>query len=878
MNPAYDVATIIERARELGPRERSEFVRRACGADETLLSNVLVALGEDVSQSGFWDEVAAGESGSHDPAGTLEGQRLGPYRMLRKLGTGGMGDVYLAERADEEYQQQVAIKLVRSGVFSRQVQGRLRMERQILATLQHPNIARLLDGGRAPDGTPYLVMEYIDGEPIDAYCDRRRLAPEERIALVRTVCSAVHYAHQNLIVHRDLKPNNILITPQGVPKLLDFGIAKLLDTRQSAATLAVTHAEYRVMTPAHASPEQVRGDVITTASDIYVLGVLLYELLCGRRPFQLLGSSLLEMERIICEQEAPTPSEMVARTMREAPELLNDIVACRSTTPTRLQRFLRGEVDSIIGMAMRKDPERRYSSAEQLAADLDRHLGGKPVLASKDTWLYRTRKFIGRHKLAVAASTAAVITLAAFATITFVQAQRIAYERDIATAERTRAEQVSSFLVELFELSDPSRSRGNLVTARELLDIGARRVSLGLADQPETRATLLGTIGTVYQSLGLYPDAVALLEEGLKSQIAIHGPRHPEVAVALRALGDALCDRGELAQCEARLTGALQMQRELLGPSALEVAPTLMSQGTLAQLRGDSALAERLFDQSLQIYRQHGQERTTGATSVMNELANLYSISGRYDRAATLYRAALDIDRQALGNDHPHVGHHLHNLAVTLQAQGKLEEAAPLYEESMQILQRVLGEKHPQTLDAAANYGRFLHRRGELARAEAMLSKVVELDRQARGPRHAFVGHDLVNLGMVQLDLQHHAQAEQDFRAALDIYAEALPADHPYVVSALSGLGRCMLEQNRLAEAEQTLRRAKQIAAKSVPIDSPQLAAANSSLGRVLIAQRRKDEAAKLLRESYPILLQSQGEDAVIVQRTREAIAQLDAR
>ncbi len=878
MKPAPDEAvTIIERALALGPRERSEYVRLACGADETLLSHVLLGIGEDVSQSGFWDDVAAGESGSHDLSGSLEGQRLGPYRILRKLGAGGMGDVYLAERADEEYQQQVAIKLVRSGVFSRQVQGRLRMERQILATLQHPNIARLLDGGRAPDGTPYLVMEYIDGEPIDAYCDRRRLAPEERIALVRTVCSAVHYAHQNLIVHRDLKPSNILITPQGVPKLLDFGIAKLLDTRQSAATLAVTHAEYRVMTPAHASPEQVRGDVITTASDIYVLGVLLYELLCGRRPFQLLGASLLEMERIICEQEAPTPSEMVARTARETPEMLTDIVACRSTTPARLQRFLRGEVDSIIDMAMRKDPERRYSSAEQLAADLERHLSGKPVLASKDTWLYRTRKFIGRHKLAVAASTAAVVTLAAFATITFVQAQRIAYERDIATTERTRAEQVSSFLVELFELSDPSRSRGNQVTARELLDIGARRVNLGLADQPETRATLLGTIGTVYQSLGLYSDSVALLEEGLKSQIAIHGPQDAAVADALRTLGDALCDRGDLAQCEARLTAALDMQRKVLGPTALEIAPTLMSQGKLAQLRGDEAAAERLFEQSLEVYRTHGQERTTGATSVMNELAILYSYGGRQDKAETLYRAALDIDRQALGNDHPQVGHHLHNLAVALQAQGKLDAAAPLYEESMQILRRVLGERHPQTLDAAANYGRFLHRRGELGRAEQLLSQVVELDRQARGPRHAFVAHDLVNLGMVRLDMQQLAAAEKDFRAALDIYAEALPADHPYVVSVLSGLGRCMLEQNRLAEAEQTLRRAKEIAAKSVPADSPQLAAANSSLGRVLMAQRRPDEAAQLLRESYPILLQAQGENAVITQRTREALARLDA-
>ncbi len=571
------------------------------------------------------------------------------------------------------------------------------------------------------------------------------------------------------------------------------------------------------------------------------------------------------------------PSEMVARTERESPQLLTDIAACRSTTTVRLQKYLRGDVDDIVGMAMRKDPERRYSSAEQLAADLARHLGGKPVLASKDTWLYRTRKFVGRHKISVAASSVAIVTLAAFATITFVQAQRIAYERDVATAERSRAEQVSSFLVELFELSDPSRNRGNQVTARELLDIGARRVSLGLANQPDTRATLLGTIGTVYQSLGLYSDSVSLLEEGLKTRMRIHGQRHPAVADAMRSLGDALCDRGDLAQCEAQLNAALAMQRELLGPTSLEIAPTLSAQAKLAQLRGNLDAAEGLYEQSLQIYGAHGRERTTDATSVMNELAGLDSYRGRHAHAATLYRAALDIDRQALGNDHPQVGMHLQNLAVALQAQGKLEEAAPLYEESMQLLQRVYGEKHPQMLDAAANYGRFLHRRGELARAEQVLSRVVDLDREARGPRHAFVAHDLVNLGMVRLDTQRYEQAEQNFRAALDIYADTLPADHPYVASALSGLGRCMLEQNRLTEAEQTLRRAKQIAAKSFAADSPQLASANSSLGRVLMAQRRTDEAAQLLRESYPILQQAQGENAVITQRAREALAQLNA-
>lgn len=877
------VTTIVAHARGLNTRDRGEYVRHACGADETLLSHVLLALAEKAAENkpspleqGFWDDVAVGENSSGIAPQSLEGERLGRYRIVRKLGSGGMGDVYLAERADEEYQQRVAIKIVRGGLFSPQIQSRLRMERQILATLQHPNIARLLDGGRAPDGTPYLVMEYIDGEPIDTYCDRRRLPLDARVQLIRTICGAVHYAHQNLVVHRDLKPNNILITPDGVPKLLDFGIAKLLDTRHSAHTLAVTHYEYRVMTPAHASPEQVRGDVITTASDIYVLGVLLYELLCGRRPFHLVGTSLTDMERIICEQEAQPPSAMVARVTAESGDSIADIAARRSTTPARLQKQLVGDLDNIIGMAMRKDPERRYASAEQLATDLEHHLSGQPVLATSDTWMYRTGKFVRRHVLSVAAAVLAVVTLAAFSAVTYIQAQRIAQERDVATAERTRAEQISSFLVELFELSDPSRSRGNQVTAREMLDIGARRIRLGLNEQPETRATLLGTIGRVYGSMGLYENSVELLEDALQSRIRIHGERHPEVAVAHANLGSALCDRGQLDGCAKHLDIALAMQKELFGADAVEIAPTLLAHARLAQLRGSLDVAERYFNDSLGIYRHHNQERTSAAASVMNELASLHTYRSDYERAATLYRTALDIDRQALGNDHPQVGMHVQNLAFTLQQQGKLTEAAPLYAESLQILSKVLGETHPMTLDASANYGRFLHRRGDLVQAEEVLARVVELDRKARGERHPFVGHDLVNLGMLHVDAGNPAQAQQDFRGALDIYAESLPPDHPFVASALSGLGRSLLEQGRSKEAEQTLRQATQIAAKSLAADSPQLAAVNSSLGRALLAQSRPDEAAPLLRNSYPILAKAQGEDAVITRKTKEALARLD--
>lgn len=874
-NDSDSAANIVRHARALGPHERLDYIRHACGSDETLLSRVLQALSTQEPCS-LQDGMKRDEDSADTVVQRLEGQRLGCYRILRKLGEGGMGDVYLAERADEEYQQQVAIKLVRSGAFSAHLQGRLRMERQILASLQHPNIARLLDGGRASDGTPYLVMEYIEGEPIDVYCDKHRLTIAERVQLVRIICAAVHHAHQNLIVHRDLKPSNILITPAGVPKLLDFGIAKLLDDRRPLNTLAVTQFGYRVMTPAHASPEQVRGDTITTASDIYVLGVLLYELLCGCRPFQLAGARFTELERIICEKDPLPPSARMARNEQDAPHLAHRVAADRATTPARLRKQLEGDLDDIIGMAMRKDAERRYGSAEQLSTDLNRCLEGKPVMARSDTWRYRSGKFIRRHALAVSSASAALVTLAAFATITLMQSHRIAYERDQATIERSRAAQISSFLVELFELSDPSRTRGNQVTAREMLDIGARRVTLGLSDQPETRADLLGTIGTVYQNLGLYSDAVPLLEEALASRVRLRGPRHPDVAAAKVALGGALCDRGDLRACEEQLGSALQMQRSLLGPAAIEVAPTLLAQAHLAQMRGALQIAERYYVESLAIYRRHGRERTPEAASLINELAGLHSYRGEHDRAATLYRTALDIDRQTLGSDHPHVGIHLLNLALTAHLQGQLAEAEPLYTQSMQILSKVLGEEHPQTLDAAANYGRFLHRKGEFGRAEEVFNRVLQLNRKARGERHAFVGHDLVNIGLLHLETGRYDEAERDFLAALDVYAASLPDDHPFIASALTGLGRCQLEQHRILDAQRSLTRAKEIAARSFGPASAQLAAARSTLGRVLLAQQRTTEAGLLLRDSYPVLVDTQGENALITRRAREAIELLE--
>ena len=455
---------LLSQASTLPPERQLQFLREACAGNSALYEQVVEQMQSRHRWSDSDDEFETPSADFPDPAGTV----IGAYRIVRSLGEGGMGEVFLAERADEQFRQQVAIKLVRRGLLSRHVQGRLKQERQILASLEHPNIARLYDGGTTADGTPYIVMEYIDGQPIDAYCDSRVLTIEQRLKLFMIVCSAVHRAHQNLIVHRDLKPSNILVTAEGVPKLLDFGIAKLLDERAMNHTMAVTQDDVRVMTPDHASPEQVRGELISTASDIYVLGVLLYGLLSGRKPFVLRGTRLVELERTICEG-TPAPLGNVTTVTEDIDlEALERIADRRSTTPARLRRELRGDLDNIVMMAMRKEPERRYSSVEQFSADIQRYLTGMPVLARPDAWTYRAAKFVARHAMGVALSAAFLLLLVGFTITVFVQSQHIAQERDTAhqqrlraETERERAETVSSFLIDSFKLTDPFSQAGD---------------------------------------------------------------------------------------------------------------------------------------------------------------------------------------------------------------------------------------------------------------------------------------------------------------------------------------------------------------------------------------------------------------------------------
>ena len=436
-------------------------------------------------------------------AGWLEGGdggTVGPYRLIGEVGRGGSGTVYLATRADEGFPLNVALKMVDRRFASRRDRERLIEERRILATLDHPNIARVFDAGTAADGTPYFVLEHIQGEPIDRHCDRLRLTVPERLELFLGVCEAVAYAHRRLVIHRDIKPSNILVSAQGVPKLLDFGIAKVLEDDRAG----LTQPGERLLTPAFASPEQVAGDALTTATDLYSLGALLFVLLAGRPPLPVDGLRPAEIERRICEEEPPLASVAASEDAGATAEL-------RRSSPARLRRRLRGDLDTIVAKALRKEPQRRYSSVEQLIEDLRRHLDGQPIAARRDSALYRSWRFVARHRAAVLAAGLVVLALVAGLVSTVLQMRR-------AQLEQARTEQVAGFLVGLFESVDPAVARGAEPTAREILDRGARDLLAGRSAGagPEVQATLAGTIGRVYRQLGHYAEAERLLEHAVE--------------------------------------------------------------------------------------------------------------------------------------------------------------------------------------------------------------------------------------------------------------------------------------------------------------------------------------------------------------------------
>ena len=800
----------------------------------------------------------------------MTGKRIGPYRILRTLGVGGMGEVYLAERADAEFEQQVAIKVVHGGAHARGVHSRLKMERQILAQLDHPNIAHLLDGGSLPDGTTYIVMEYVDGIPIDAFCDSHRLDVAARLRLFQTVCTAVHYAHQNLIVHRDLKPSNIVVTANGVPKLLDFGIAKLLDERQTSQhTIAVTHADIRVMTPDHASPEQVRGQAITTSSDVYVLGVLLYRLLTGTGPFVIPSTRLTDIERAICENEPVLPSHAFDK---DGSAESRNAVEARNTTPHRLRRTLAGDLDNIVFMAMRKEPERRYSSSQQMASDIQRYLDGKPVMARRDTVSYRSVKFVRRHWLPVTAGVSVAFLILAFAVTAYVQSTRIAAERDrvaeqreLAEHERARAEEVSTFLVNLFKLSDPQENHGKQVTARELLDSGAKRLQAGLQDQPATKSALLATVGAVYDSLGQYREALPILAESLALQPQAQDESH---FGALLALGRARIGAGDFAGAETPLQEALHLAQNHYGAASLETGRALWTLGQLRRQQDRLREAKDLYKRGLAIL-ESSHAPPTDVSALLDDLAQVYARDQQWPLTKQTYERALEIDRRVLGDDHPRVAMRLNNLAIVAQNIGDLKLAETLYLDAIRRDVKAYGELHPETGAARGNYGLLLLREGRLAEAETQLRGALDVTLKLYNPDNYNVGYARVSLAMLLHDKGDLAASESQFRQALAIYDKTLPADHQWRASALMYFARLLVDRGKPAQALAMSEQSLKIWTATSPPSNPSIAQAHAIHAYALAHLGRSRESADELTVAVQAMLKARGPADPAVRRAQ---------
>jgi serine/threonine protein kinase/tetratricopeptide (TPR) repeat protein len=857
------IQSLFEQMIDTGTGDRSARLASACGDDLELRSSVESLLKSDARREDVLLQAIgeAAESLLEDHQDRLIGTRVGPYRVISILGHGGMSTVYRGERDDSQYQQTVAIKVLQHARLHPRLRSRLHSERHILATLDHPSIARLIDSGDLEDGTPYLVMEHVDGESIDSYCDSRTLFVRERVELFIKVCAAVQYAHRNLVVHRDIKSSNIFVTAEGAPKLLDFGIAKLLAPESLSHTLPVTRLQERILTPENAAPEQVLGRPITTATDIYALGVLLYQLLTGRSPYRLLSYSQLQLERAICMDDPARPSQMViSKLSGEKDADRSRISDRRGLSPQRLRVRLSGDLDAIVAMAMRKEPDRRYPSVETLADDLNRHLLGQPVRARQGDWRYNTVKFLRRHLLAVAVVAAAFLGLALFAGVMFWENHRIELAREATAQERDRAQQVSAFLVDVFSQADPFNARGKEPTAKDLLDRGAEKISGNLGLQPEVRAQLLESIGLAYRRQGLSERAIPLFEQALAIRRQERPLDNGHVAVALANLARALTDAGRLISAEAYLNQAVALSESGGDAQAVETADILVQFGNFAlDAKSDPARAGQLFGKALNIYRATIGNQSLQAAASLNGLAAAAVWMDDYPVAEHYQREALGIFQTTVSRNHPDNAVALATLGYILTQRAKYAEAEQVLNEALEIEHNVFGVDNQRIAATQADLGILYAREGDITRAIAATQTALKITRERLGSSHYLTGYYLDALANLFLKADDVPTAEADARQALAVYAQALPPRHLYVAATHQLLGEVLLRRGSLAAAEAELRIALDMSVGLVGPDSWRAARSEASLGWVLIQRDRAAEGEPMLVAARSKLLAAVG-------------------
>jgi len=860
------IEALMDAALELPPSEREALVRKEAADDLDLAEQVLKLLNAGNDAGDFLESTGRGHledalakmasSVKEDETESDETRTIGPYRLVRKLGRGGMGQVYLAVRDDEAFKRYVALKVIRRGMDTDDILKRFKTERRILASLTHPHIARLLDGGSTDDGQSYFVMEYVDGEPIDKYCDEHRLSLEERLKLFGKVASAVHYAHQNLIVHRDLKPGNILVTTDGTVKLLDFGIAKFLNPDLTGYTLPMTKTEVRVMTPEYASPEQVRGNSVTTASDVYQLGILLYELLTGHRPFTFETRARGEIEKIILEKAPEKPSTMISRIEELPKQSLNpETVSHKRRTPIdRLRKQLSGDLDRIVLMALRKETDRRYQSADQLLKDLENFQAGRPVSAQTDTFKYRTTRFILRNKMGVAAGVIVALALVGVSIVSLQYAVVTGQQRDQIAREVQKAEEIKSLVLGWFEHANPELSQGRQITVRELIDQSANELGNELSTQPEVLSEMLTVLGMVYSDLGEAEAGKPLIEQGLRVREDLSMDPSPSLALSLYAMGYILDESGEYEAAMRYHLQALDMRRLLFGNESLPVAESLNEAGvTLYNMFSNPDSNLVVWQQAFAIRERLLQPPHKDLVESLSNLGAVHTDLGLYTDAETYYRRSLEMLRDLKAEAGPAYASNLHNFGSLLIELEAYDEGEIMLKEAIERRTVLYGARHQNTANSINYLGRLYMAKGVYSEAERLFRLSTDIHVEQHGASSYIVGRDYQQMARLFMNKGDLNTAAGYFLQAATAVRLSAGMNHPVFAQIQGSLGNVYTKLNRLPEAERAYRQAVQSQESE---NDDRLVDARLQLARFLLNTGRKGDARSEL-ESIRSLMES---------------------
>ena len=854
---------IFDSVVDLRPDQREAALIEHCGGDTELRTRVKRLLSDDADGlDDFMREPAFVPSTTTEADGTVAvPDRIGRYKILREIGEGGMGVVYLAEQT-EPVTRQVALKVIKLGMDTRQVIARFETERQALAIMDHPSVAKMLDGGVTADGRPFFVTEYVPGVAITDFCDTHQLTVPQRLRVFLQVCQAVQHAHQKGVIHRDIKPSNLLVTEESgepTPKVIDFGVAKAVREHLTKETLFTEHGQL-IGTPAYMSPEQAAGggQEIDTRTDIYSLGALLYELLCGTPPFdpvRLRESSYDQIRRIISEDEPPKPSTKLTRLASDVRSNTNDpapidggtVAHRRGTALPSLARQLRGDLDWIALKAMDKDRTRRYESAASLAADIQCHLNHEPVAASPPSTVYRIRKFARRNRAVVVGTVAVVAALIAGLIGTSWAMLNASMQRDQAAA-------VSQFLQNMLTSANPKATGKPDLEVRELLDEAAREIERGsLEGQPLIEAAVRTILGTSYHALGLYETAELQLKEAVDIRERQLGSSHPDLATSLSHLAELLAGKGDYESAESYHRRALAMRRDLLPSQHRDIAQSLHDLGSLLHLRGRREEAELLHREALDMRRALPDADQRSVAQSLHGLGVVLMDQGQFDEAETLLRDALAIRRSTLHDSHPDLSATLLALVQLLNHTGRFLEAEPMCREAIKIARTPLGPEHRDVADAMNSLAAILKQKGEIAEATALFQESLEIFRKALGDDHPEVGAMLHNVAVAHNESGDYDRAVSMMQEAMEIFRKHLGEEHPNTAHCMHNLAVFLQNRGDGEAAESLFRQVLAIRQRTLGGRHPHVAFSLRELASALMLRKEYAEAERLLQEAIGI-------------------------